>query len=182
MSCRKPASFLVRGIWLSDSSKNYWKRTFDSIFLLFIQASYDVELHALHELIQSKVVALLTNSDNIVKRTLMENGVTRLCVFFGRQKANDVLLSHIITFLNDKQDWQLRAAFFDSIVGVAVYIGWHCLSIVKPLLQQVLFYYAFIYICVCIVVRNFLFFKGGFTPLKKPEKGRMIFFVLIWGC
>jgi len=98
--------------------------------------NYDVELHALHELIQSKVVALLTNSDNIVKRTLMENGLTRLCVFFGRQKANDVLLSHIITFLNDKQDWQLRAAFYDSIVGVAVYIGWHCLSILKPLLQQ----------------------------------------------
>lgn len=100
------------------------------------QVCYDVELHALHELIQNKVVALLTNSDNVVKRTLMENGLTRLCVFFGRQKANDVLLSHIITFLNDKQDWQLRAAFFDSIVGIAVYIGWHCLTILKPLLQQ----------------------------------------------
>ncbi|XP_047134081.1 phosphoinositide 3-kinase regulatory subunit 4 isoform X1 [Hydra vulgaris] len=100
------------------------------------QVSYDVELHALHELIQNKVVALLTNSDSVVKRTLMENGLTRLCVFFGRQKANDVLLSHIITFLNDKHDWQLRAAFFDSIVGIAVYIGWHCLSILKPLLQQ----------------------------------------------
>ena len=100
------------------------------------QVSYDMELHALHELIQQKVVSLLTSSDNIVKRTLMENGLTRLCVFFGRQKANDVLLSHIITFLNDKIDWQLRGAFFDSIVGMAMYIGWHCLDILKPLLQQ----------------------------------------------
>lgn len=91
----------------------------------------------MHELIQNKVVALLTNSDNIVKRTLMENGLTPLCVFFGRQKAKDVLLLHIITFLNDKQDWQLRATFFDCIVGVAVYIGWQCLPILKPLMQQV---------------------------------------------
>lgn len=52
-----------------------------------------------------------------MKQTLMENGITRLCVFFGRQKANDVLLSHMITFLNDKNDWHLRGAFFDSIVG-----------------------------------------------------------------
>ena len=101
------------------------------------QGSYDVELQALHELIQSKVVALLTNSDNIVKRTLLERGLTRLCVFFGRQKANDVLLSHIITFLNDKNDWHLRAAFFDNIVGVAAYIGVHSITILKPLLQQV---------------------------------------------
>jgi phosphoinositide-3-kinase regulatory subunit 4 len=58
-------------------------------------------------------------------------------VFFGRQKANDVLLSHMITFLNDKQDWHLRAAFFDSIVGVASYVGWQSLAMLKPLLQMV---------------------------------------------
>lgn len=101
------------------------------------QGSYDAELHTLHGLIQSKVTALLTNSENIVKRTLLEKGLTRLCVFFGRQKANDVLLSHIITFLNDKTDWQLRGAFFDTIVGVAAYIGFRSMSILAPLFQQV---------------------------------------------
>lgn len=75
------------------------------------------ELQALHEMVQQKVVTLLSDPENIVKQTLMENGITRLCVFFGRQKANDVLLSHMITFLNDKNDWHLRGAFFDSIVG-----------------------------------------------------------------
>lgn len=75
------------------------------------------ELQALHELVQQKVVTLLSDPENIVKQSLLENGITRLCVFFGRQKANDVLLSHMITFLNDKSDWHLRAAFFDSIVG-----------------------------------------------------------------
>ncbi|XP_039192166.1 phosphoinositide 3-kinase regulatory subunit 4 isoform X1 [Crotalus tigris] len=98
--------------------------------------NYDTELQALHEMIQQKVVTLLSDPENIVKQTLMENGITRLCVFFGRQKANDVLLSHMITFLNDKNDWHLRGAFFDSIVGVAAYVGWQSSSILKPLLQQ----------------------------------------------
>lgn len=100
------------------------------------QGSYDTELQALHELIQRKVVTLLSDPENIVKQTLLENGITQLCVFFGRQKANDVLLSHMITFLNDKQDWQLRGAFFDSIVGVAAYVGWQSLVMLRPLLEQ----------------------------------------------
>ena len=66
----------------------------------------------------------------------MENGITKLCVFFGKQKANDVLLSHIITFLNDKEDKQLRGSFFECIVGVAAYVGWHSSPILMPLLQQ----------------------------------------------
>jgi hypothetical protein len=35
--------------------------------------------------------------------------------------AND-LLPHLITWLNDR-DWQLRAAFFEHIVGAAVFLG-----------------------------------------------------------
>ena len=83
-------------------------------------------------------MTLLSDPENIVKQTLLENGITQLCVFFGCQKANDVLLSHMITFLNDKQDWQLRGAFFDSIVGVAAYVGWHSLVMLRPLLEQVI--------------------------------------------
>lgn len=100
------------------------------------QASYDMELLSLQETIQQKVVTLLSDPDNMVKQTLMENGITRLCVFFGRQKANDVLLSHMITFLNDKTDWKLRASFFDNIVGVAAYVGWQSSPVLKPLLEQ----------------------------------------------
>ncbi|XP_061885756.1 phosphoinositide 3-kinase regulatory subunit 4 [Entelurus aequoreus] len=103
---------------------------------LHLNENYDSELQALHEMVQQKVVTLLSDSENVVKQSLMENGITRLCVFFGRQKANDVLLSHMITFLNDKNDWHLRGAFFDSIVGVAAYVGWQSSSILKPLLQQ----------------------------------------------
>ncbi|XP_068243849.1 phosphoinositide 3-kinase regulatory subunit 4 isoform X3 [Palaemon carinicauda] len=98
--------------------------------------NYDTELANLQEVIQQKVATMFSDSSNVVKRTLMEKTVTKLCVFFGKQKANDVLLSHMITFLNDKHDRHLRMSFFTSIVGVAAYIGCHSADILKPLLLQ----------------------------------------------
>ncbi|KYN01884.1 Phosphoinositide 3-kinase regulatory subunit 4 [Cyphomyrmex costatus] len=98
--------------------------------------SYDSELQTLHEMVQQSVSMLLTDPKNLVKQTLMENGINKLCVFFGKQKANDILLSHVITFLNDKEDKELRGSFFECIVGVAAYVGWHSSPILMPLLQQ----------------------------------------------
>lgn len=100
------------------------------------RSSYESELATLHQMMQQMVAGILTDSVNVVKQTLIENGITKLCVFFGKQKANDILLSHMITFLNDKEDKQLRGAFFDCIVGVAAYIGVHSSPILSPLLQQ----------------------------------------------
>lgn len=119
---------------------------------------YETELSALHEMLHQTVSHLLTDSQAIVKQTLMEGGITKLCVFFGRQKgrkrtkqcvastflpetdslaaANDLILSHMITFLNDKEDKCLRGSFFDCIVGVAAFVGWQCSDILLPLLQQ----------------------------------------------
>ena len=68
---------------------------------------------------------------------VVSQGSTRLAVFFGRQRANDVLLSHMITFLNDKTDSQLRFCFHDNIAGVASLVGWQCSPILRPLLEQV---------------------------------------------
>ncbi|KAJ9580221.1 hypothetical protein L9F63_004121 [Diploptera punctata] len=94
--------------------------------------SYESELQTLHEMIQQTVATLLTDPCNLVKQTLTENGITELCVFF----ANDVLFSHMITFLNDKDDKQLRATFFKCIIGVTAYVGWQSSPILTPLLQQ----------------------------------------------
>ncbi|KAK2148717.1 hypothetical protein LSH36_486g02011 [Paralvinella palmiformis] len=123
-------------VQLNSSAKECLGSESDTQTSLQYKASYDMELQALHEMIQQKVVTLLSDHDNIVKETLLQNGITRLCVFFGRQKANDVLLSHMITFLNDKYDWHLRGSFFEAIVGVAAYVGWQSSTILKPLLQQ----------------------------------------------
>lgn len=97
---------------------------------------YEMELQTLHGMIQQTVATLITDPQSLVKQTLLENGITKLCVFFGKQKANDVLLSHMITFLNDKEDKHLRGSFFDCIVGVAAYVGYHASPIIFPLLQQ----------------------------------------------
>ncbi|KAI4461743.1 phosphoinositide 3-kinase regulatory subunit 4 [Holotrichia oblita] len=98
--------------------------------------NYETELQVLHEMVKQTVSLLLSDQQSLVKQTLMESGITKLCVFFGKQKANDILLSHMITFLNDKDDKELRGTFFDCIVGVAAYLGWHCSVILTPLLLQ----------------------------------------------
>jgi phosphoinositide-3-kinase regulatory subunit 4 len=98
--------------------------------------SYDTEVAALHDILSQAVTLLLEDPVNSVKQVLVHYGAARLAVFFGRQRANDVLLSHMITFLNDKEDSQLRYCFFDNIAGVAAFVGWQCSAILKPLLQQ----------------------------------------------
>lgn len=49
--------------------------------------SYESELSTLHEMVQQSVSALLTDPHNVVKQTLIENGISKLCVFFGKQKG-----------------------------------------------------------------------------------------------
>lgn len=48
---------------------------------------YEMELSTLHEMLHQTVSHLLTDPQPIVKQTLMECGITKLCVFFGRQKG-----------------------------------------------------------------------------------------------
>lgn len=56
--------------------------------------------------ILDQVVSLLIDPDSGVKRALL-GSMPKLCVLFGHAKTNDVLLSHMITYLNDR-DWLLR--------------------------------------------------------------------------
>lgn len=49
--------------------------------------SYESELATLHDILQQNIQSLLTDSEAIVKQTLLESGITKLCVFFGRQKG-----------------------------------------------------------------------------------------------
>lgn len=72
-------------------------------------------------MVQEQLVGLLFDPSSVVKRATLLH-ISNLCVFFGRQITNDVLLSHMITYLNDR-DWMLRWAFFNSIVGVAVHLS-----------------------------------------------------------
>jgi len=104
---------------------------------LDIESIYDSSMADLKADLQEQIATLLIDPESAVKRALLIN-ITCLCLFFGRQKANDVLLSHMITYLNDK-DWMLRSAFLESIKGIGTFVGGRSLEeYILPLMMQAL--------------------------------------------
>ncbi|EJD52092.1 ARM repeat-containing protein [Auricularia subglabra TFB-10046 SS5] len=101
------------------------------------EVSYDTAMQDLQAAIQDQLVTLLVDPSSVVKRAVLHN-VSFLCIFFGKTKTNDVLLSHMITYLNDR-DWLLRYAFFESIVDVSACVGARSLEdYILPLMIQAL--------------------------------------------
>ena len=101
------------------------------------QNLFDVARHDLVEHFELHTKALLEDRDIVVRRSFL-GSVSSLCVFFGSSKANDVVLSHLNTYLNDK-NWMLRCAFFRTIVGVATFVGGSSLEeFILPLMVQAL--------------------------------------------
>ncbi|KAF7329785.1 hypothetical protein MKEN_00241800 [Mycena kentingensis (nom. inval.)] len=101
------------------------------------EVSYDASMQELQNNIQEHLTALLMDPSSVVKRAVLHD-IASMCVFLGRQKTNDVLLSHMITYLNDR-DWLLRYAFFESIVDVAACAGGRSLDdYILPLMIQAL--------------------------------------------
>ncbi|KAI8361053.1 hypothetical protein B0O80DRAFT_148594 [Mortierella sp. GBAus27b] len=101
------------------------------------EANYDTALHDLQTAIEDQIRILLVDSDTSVKRALLSN-MTSLCMFLGKQRVDDVLLSHMITYLNGR-DWMLRSAFFKSIIGVGAFVGSRSLEeYILPLMVQAL--------------------------------------------
>jgi phosphoinositide-3-kinase regulatory subunit 4 len=101
------------------------------------QNLFDVAKQDLLEHFEAHTKALLTDNNGTVRRAFL-GSVSSLCVFFGSLKANDVILSHLNTYLNDK-DWLLKCAFFHTIVGVATFVGGTSLEeFILPLMIQAL--------------------------------------------
>ena len=102
-----------------------------------LQISYDASLQYLQESIEDQLSTLLVDPSPVVKRAVLHN-ISSLCIFLGRQKTNDVLLSHMITYMNHR-DWLLRYAFFESVVDVAACVGGRSLEeYILPLMIQAL--------------------------------------------
>ncbi|PGH18425.1 VPS15 protein kinase [Helicocarpus griseus UAMH5409] len=96
---------------------------------------YDVARIDLLDFFEAHTKALLTDNDVSVRRAFL-GSVSSLCIFFGNLKANEVILSHLNTYLNDK-DWILKCAFFEAVVGVATYVGSTSLEeFILPLMVQ----------------------------------------------
>jgi phosphoinositide-3-kinase regulatory subunit 4 len=90
----------------------------------------------LFEVIESHTKQLVEDPDVYVRRAFLTS-VPELCLFF-QEHSNDVLLTHLNTYLNDR-DWMLKCAFFDTIVGIAAFIGSTSLEeFMLPLMIQAL--------------------------------------------
>ena len=96
---------------------------------------YDVARVDLLDYFEAHTKALLTDTDASVRRAFL-GSVSSLCVFFGNHKTNEVILSHLNTYLNDR-DWILKCAFFEAVIGVATYVGSTSLEqYILPLMVQ----------------------------------------------
>lgn len=117
------------------------------------QALMRSERKALQETVNELFVNLC-GSDNEVRQCLFESeNLTLLGEFFGASRGSTVfsvlisnvslllpavdILMHMITLLNDKADWRLRATFYDSCPIVARHVGQIRNSKLRPFLQQV---------------------------------------------
>ncbi len=91
----------------------------------------------LEECLQVEVAALLQDESNTVKRTLLADA-DKLCRCFGAVITNDILLSHMTTYLNNR-DWRLRHSFFDAVIHIATVAGGDSLdSYVLPFVMEAL--------------------------------------------
>lgn len=89
----------------------------------------------IQSVVEESATTLLVDPSPEVKRAMLSS-ISDLCLFFGRAKSHETVLSHIMTYLNDR-DWQLRLAFFDGIVGVGAFIGIRAIEeYVLPLMLQ----------------------------------------------
>ncbi|KAK4236246.1 hypothetical protein C8A03DRAFT_35849 [Achaetomium macrosporum] len=78
---------------------------------------------------------LIEDADPFVRRAFLTS-VPDLCIFFGAAQANDIILTHLNTYLNDR-DWMLKCALFDTIVGISAFLGSNTLEkFILPLMVQ----------------------------------------------
>ena len=90
-----------------------------------VSSTYHSDLTALQETVSRWVVHMTTDQSeqsSPPKRALLRN-LSRLCNFFGRDGVLAFILPQILAFLNDRRDWQLRAALFEDMPSVCYIIG-----------------------------------------------------------
>lgn len=63
--------------------------------------NYDLELQALHDMVQQTVSGLLTDMHSIVKQAVMSSRINKLCMFFGKAKGKNC--GQLICFSTDKR-------------------------------------------------------------------------------
>jgi phosphoinositide-3-kinase regulatory subunit 4 len=80
------------------------------------KSTYDSDLTVLHDVVYRWVVHITTDTSehSSQSKQALLRGLPRLCNFFGMEYAFQIL-PIILAFLNDRKDWQLRAALCSSL-------------------------------------------------------------------
>ena len=90
-----------------------------------INSTYQVELASLQDTVSRWIIQITTDqaeSSAFPKRALLSD-IGRLCNFFGLDGVMSSVLPLILAFLNDRKNWELRAALFDALPSVCQIIG-----------------------------------------------------------
>ncbi|EGW30352.1 uncharacterized protein SPAPADRAFT_142974 [Spathaspora passalidarum NRRL Y-27907] len=76
----------------------------------------------LYDKFKTLTLLLLTDSESTVKCNVLTN-ILPLCQFFGADKTNDIILPHLISYLNDHTNHELRLTFLAAILEIGPFIG-----------------------------------------------------------
>jgi len=89
-----------------------------------IKSSYDSDLAVLHEVVFRWVIHITTDTSDHSSQSkqALLRGLSRLVHFFGVEYSFQIL-PIILAFLNDRKDWQLRAALCRHLPSVCVSVG-----------------------------------------------------------
>ena len=103
-----------------------------------IDAGDDIHVALVREKINEHVTTIMTDISAEVKREFLHSSVIKLAGVLGAENLGDTVLKHMITYLNCKQDWQLRAEFYTCLPKVVNAIGLqgHLADVLGALIQQ----------------------------------------------
>ncbi|KAL7468442.1 hypothetical protein ACHAXS_008670 [Conticribra weissflogii] len=89
-----------------------------------MKSSYDSDLSVLHEVVLRWMIHITTDTSDHSSQSkqALLGGLPRLCNFFGAEYSFQIL-PQILAFLNDRKDWQLRAALCQNLPCVCVAVG-----------------------------------------------------------
>lgn len=105
---------------VASSSSPYVKSTYAACLPILASLASKVDSAVEHH-IEEHTRILLTEKSSVVRRAFLRNA-DPLCSVIGQQKTNDIVLSHAITYLNDR-DPQVRIDLFDFVGRIAPLVG-----------------------------------------------------------
>jgi len=85
--------------------------------------TYDEEFQEIQDVFTSFITQLTMSSSPHVKRTLLLSSLSQLASFYGEEGTTTRLLPTILTFWNDLDHWDVRAALCQCLPGICHVVG-----------------------------------------------------------